>query len=1650
VTINAPADVTVLHDAGTTTVKSLTLSDSLNDTAGSLTVTGTLSVASGRTLQLNNIGTRFTASNVSNLDGVQLRVNGGAVAELGGIIEVTNTVGDMYWDVTGGGSVLRLPDLVRINDGEGRNWDVFLRAFEGGELDLSSVRELVNPNSGDQRDRSIQVYSEGLGSVIKLHALQNVYDYQAYETSDNDGEYSRLEPAQGGVIELGNLTSVRGVYIPLDGLSRIIGGTLEILPTSWVTGQGEIISSIRNSGGTVTVGKLPGGLTIIGDYTQTGTGRLVITVDGPVQDNNYSQLIIDGKATLAGTLEITRANNFAPDLFTDYAIVAAETITGTFSSVTGGTITGGNLAPQYGSSVVALSRSFDRMPIATFPYQNSLPNQRTFFNVSQVAGGRAEFRIYDPSGKLVGLSNATPTNPNFGDFGPFLLKDVGTYEVRVYGALGESPTFVAAPNAAPLAAQPGFFRKATNGDIPAPGATQVWEFDARAGDETSLDVLNIVGAGQQLSFTLKDPDGRVVFHRKATTEAFNEADFGPFFATMGGVHTLTVDGVGDDAAAYQFLVSGPQAPRVRSHALKGPNATTVNEAWFLFDQSMDTMSFSIAADLLTFQNPSGPVAATGFRWQDPTTLVITFAPQPSDVPLFMALSPTILNAAGVALDQDGDRIPGEVTDDQYLAELIVDNRGPFVIHTQPGTTASAPIDRVTFHFNEPIDAATFSLADVTQFTGPGNVDLRSQLTNFLVGDESVTVFFTEQEAGGQFTIAIGPNIADAAGNLMDDAFTLTTNVQSPDLIVTNVTNPTPATHGQDLTLTWTVQNIGGDPATGPWWDYVYVSADDKWDLNDALVGTVLYTGPALAANGASGSSYNRTLTAPLPGVLPGDYRIIVRTNLLQNLTEATQDDNTRASAAAARFDLPALTSGVVATRNVDFREELYYKFEVAANMAGGSLILRLGTSNTSVANELYVRRNALPTRSTYDARSQQGLASNQYLILSSLKAGTYYILGAITPDQQVGPNTPLGTANLQADLLVPGEFTVLDSNFGQGGTAGNRTIEINGVNFDRTLTATLTNGAGASIPAISYYRVGPEELYATFDLTSVTPGTYNVVLENSAGQVETIGNSMEVVAGGGASIQPLITAPPAFRPVFHAPLVHYPISVSWENVGLNDAPVPIIAFDSNEPFGEVLTNVLAGNGTNSITFFGLPNDRAGIPGVLMPGKGNSITYYVVPRLAQEVSINEDATYTLEFLFSDATHVFDWEDYRALLYEPSRNGNISDYLTAEEFDATFDAFKIAAGSTTGDFTETLTSAFTLLPTVSADFVVGELALVQEAFYRFAASVNTSIFGKVVYSAFDIDLTKLTVTARNTTTSESFEAPVRQDGSFVFPRVDPGQYELTVAGGAVTTEPHVIINVTDSQSANPLLPIIRGGSVVGSITTASRGQPVDDASITLVSESLNLAYFTTSAEDGSFDFLDVHPGDYKLLVNKDTYVRTESILHIDIGESHVANQQLLIGATVSGAVVMHPLGAPIADAKVLARRLADGATEVSTTNNLGQYSIGGLANGQWELVVSHPNFVASNSGLIDVVTSPPVTRDFQLVAGGTIEGFVRTESALPVVGAVVSLQVGEASLGAVTGADGAYRITGISPGSFQLLVAADAFATLTTSIESIEAG
>ncbi len=94
-----------------------------------------------------------------------------------------------------------------------------------------------------------------------------------------------------------------------------------------------------------------------------------------------------------------------------------------------------------------------------------------------------------------------------------------------------------------------------------------------------------------------------------------------------------------------------------------------------------------------------------------------------------------------------------------------DLTAPRVISTDANGIVSGPIDRITLSFSEPIQDGSFSLADVAALEGPDGPITPTAVNPLSPGEFEIT--FDAQDVSGVYRLVVGPEIADVAGNLMD-------------------------------------------------------------------------------------------------------------------------------------------------------------------------------------------------------------------------------------------------------------------------------------------------------------------------------------------------------------------------------------------------------------------------------------------------------------------------------------------------------------------------------------------------------------------------------------------------------------------------------------------------------------------------------------------------------------------------------------------------------------------------------------------------------------------------------------------------------------------------------------------------------------------
>ncbi len=309
-----------------------------------------------------------------------------------------------------------------------------------------------------------------------------------------------------------------------------------------------------------------------------------------------------------------------------------------------------------------------------------------------------------------------------------------------------------------------------------------------------------------------------------------------------------------------------------------------------------------------------------------------------------------------------------------------------------------------------------------------------------------------------------------------------------DLVVDDITAPATGATGQPITVSFTVRNKAGATAEGSWSDSVYLSADSTWDLGDVLLGKVSHSGDL-----AVGLTYTAQLTATLPPTRAGAYRIIVRTDIFDEVYEGVDErNNTTASGSAVTVSVPELQLGVPLPTTLSPGVERLYKLTVGS---GQTLSVALDAADDLSTNELYVRYGDVPSGLAFDFGAQQALSADPTTVVPSTLAGDYYFL--------IRGRSGSGVTN--ATLTVKAlPFSVTDVSVDQGGDSRWVTATITGAQFRPDALVKLVRPGIAEVVPANFQVIDATKIIATFDLRDVPHGLYDVAVINPNGAVATL------------------------------------------------------------------------------------------------------------------------------------------------------------------------------------------------------------------------------------------------------------------------------------------------------------------------------------------------------------------------------------------------------------------------------------------------------------------------------------------------------------------------------------------------------------------
>ncbi|MCA9256944.1 MAG: hypothetical protein KDA33_14950, partial [Phycisphaerales bacterium] len=174
-------------------------------------------------------------------------------------------------------------------------------------------------------------------------------------------------------------------YTQNAGATVLAGGGIVVssmtLNAGALRGAGQLSANVVNNGASVEPGASPGILEIVanatpsiaGNYTQNAGATLVIEVGGLTPGSEHDQVLIDGAATLAGTLEFRQLNGFEPSQGDALTVLTAGTLAGAFDDVV---LTG------FPTSITAVTSVQGNSVVVTFANTGGGQNSNTNSNAN--------------------------------------------------------------------------------------------------------------------------------------------------------------------------------------------------------------------------------------------------------------------------------------------------------------------------------------------------------------------------------------------------------------------------------------------------------------------------------------------------------------------------------------------------------------------------------------------------------------------------------------------------------------------------------------------------------------------------------------------------------------------------------------------------------------------------------------------------------------------------------------------------------------------------------------------------------------------------------------------------------------------------------------------------------------------------------------------------------------------------------------------------------------------------------------------------------------------------------------------------------------------------------------------------------------------
>jgi len=173
--------------------------------------------------------------------------------------------------------------------------------------------------------------------------------------------------------------------------------------------------------------------------------------------------------------------------------------------------------------------------------------------------------------------------------------------------------------------------------------------------------------------------------------------------------------------------------------------------------------------------------------------------------------------------------------------------------------------------------------------------------------------------------------------------------------------------------------------------------------------------------------------------------------------------------------------------------------------------------------------------------------------------------------------------------------------------------------------------------------------------------------------------------------------------------------------------------------------------------------------------------------------------------------------------------------------------------------------------------------------------------------------------------------------------------------------------------PFIALAQDRGVINGVITDSSGGFVPDAKVTLQNPSTNVSREVMSGSDGTYNFVNVQAGDYKVIVTKDGFRSAETAkVHVDVNTTTHVDLQLQVGSTRDVVEVQATVSLLQTDRSDLGQVISNRAI-----NDLPLFANGGLR--------SNMAFTTLAPGVIANISQDPDSTNANIrIAGGLSNG------------------------------------------------------------------